>query len=119
MAPSVTSSAPVTVTSTDFTTATAPFETFETVPRSDVCNCSGAATATTGNGMFTPGQTGCAAPPLATGQPLGIARTAFTHTGGTGTNSATWNPLTAVNTGLEGIATEMPGHDHPHGDVIA
>jgi hypothetical protein len=94
----------VMVASTDFTTATAPFETFETVPRSDVYYCSGAASATTGNGTFVPGQTGCAAPPPATGQPLGIARTAFTHAGGTGANSATWNPLITVDTGLEDIA---------------
>ncbi|MFI7707140.1 hypothetical protein [Nonomuraea sp. NPDC049480] len=99
----------VTVTGTDFTTGTAPFEAFETVPVADVYYCSGDATATTGNGTFTPGQTGCAPPPPVTGASLSAARTAFTHTGGTGNNSATWNPLLTVDTGLEDIGGQYTG----------
>ncbi|MGI5290583.1 hypothetical protein ACQEVF_45680 [Nonomuraea polychroma] len=98
-----------TVTGTDFTTGIAPFDASETVPAADVYYCSGDATATIGNGTFTPGQTGCAAPPPATGQPLSAARTAFTHAGGTGNNTATWNPLITVDTALEDIAGAYTG----------
>jgi len=84
------------VTSTDFTTGATPTAS-ETVLASDVDYWSGPATATTGNGTFTPGQaTQGAEQPLDNTTPL----TAFTHTGGTGNNSASWNPTLDVNVPL-------------------
>ncbi|WP_431905190.1 hypothetical protein [Micromonospora carbonacea] len=80
------------VTSTDFTTGTATAT--ETVAATAVDYWSGPATATTGTGTFTPGQVNSAAAvPLDNTTPA----TAFTHTGGTGINSASWNPTLEVN----------------------
>ncbi|HEV7722462.1 MAG TPA: hypothetical protein VGO60_14310 [Iamia sp.] len=75
--------------STDFTTggATAP----ETVDATLVSYWSGAATATTGTGTFTPGQANAGAAVA-----IDAEETAFTKTGGTGNNSATWNPTLVV-----------------------
>jgi hypothetical protein len=98
-----------TVTSTAFTTGTEPFDASETVPTTNVYYCSGAATSTSGSGTFTPGQTGCAAPPPATGQNLSAARTAFSHTGGTGVNTAAWNPLITTDPEAEDIAGTYTG----------
>lgn len=64
----------------------------ETVDADDVSYWSGPATATTGGGTFTPGQVDAAA-----ATPLGSLSTAFTHVGGTGNNTATWNPTLVVN----------------------
>jgi hypothetical protein len=92
------------VTSTDFVTGggTAP----ETVLASEVDYWSGPATATTGNGTFTPAQlTAAAAAPLDDTTPL----VAFTHTGGTGNNTATWNPTLNVNVPLDSIAGTYTG----------
>ncbi|MEU2610613.1 hypothetical protein ABZ570_03345 [Micromonospora sp. NPDC007271] len=84
-----------TVTSTDFTTGTATAS--ETVLASQVSYWSGPATATTGNGTFTPGQANQAAEqPLDNATPL----TAFTHLLGTGNNSASWNPTLDVHVPL-------------------
>ncbi|MEK8109072.1 hypothetical protein NKG94_38520 [Micromonospora sp. M12] len=78
----------------------------ETVEASLIDYWSGAATATTGTGTFTPGQaTSAAAAPLDTVDPL----TAFTHTGGTGGNTATWNPTLIVNVPLDSIAGVYTG----------
>ncbi|MFY1635791.1 hypothetical protein ACN27F_21365 [Solwaraspora sp. WMMB335] len=67
---------------------------------------SGAATATSGNGTFTPGQpTSGDAEPLDTTTPV----TAFTHTGGTGNNSASWNPTLEVNVPLANVAGTYTG----------
>ncbi|HEY2671728.1 MAG TPA: hypothetical protein VGJ07_15330 [Rugosimonospora sp.] len=88
------------VVATDFTTGTATPA--ETVPATDVNYSSGAATATTGNGTFTPSG---AAVPLNNTTPL----TAFTHVGGTGNNSATWNPTLAVNVPLANVAGTYTG----------
>ncbi|TDC60768.1 hypothetical protein E1258_13785 [Micromonospora sp. KC207] len=80
------------VTSTDFTTGTATAT--ETVPATAVDYWSGPATATSGTGTFTPGQiNSAAAVPLDNVTPV----TAFTHTGGTGLNSASWNPTLEVS----------------------
>ncbi|MFI6758512.1 hypothetical protein ACIBF5_05120 [Micromonospora sp. NPDC050417] len=93
-----------TVTSTDFTTGTATPT--ETVLASQVDYWSGPATATTGNGTFTPGQVNAAAAaPLDDTTPL----TAFTHTGGTGNNTATWNPTLEVNVPLANVAGVYTG----------
>ncbi|WP_326551232.1 hypothetical protein [Micromonospora sp. NBC_01813] len=67
---------------------------------------SGAATATTGNGTFTPGQANAgAALPLSDVTPI----TAFTHAGGTGNNSASWNPTLEVNVPLANVAGTYTG----------
>ncbi|MDH2425653.1 hypothetical protein [Sphaerisporangium sp. TRM90804] len=98
----------VAVTSTDFVTAGGD-DPGETIVNDSVYYCSGAATATTGDGTFTPGQTGCAAPPPPTGQTLDIERTAFAHAGGTGVNSATWNPLITIALALSNVAGQYTG----------
>ncbi|MFF3856452.1 hypothetical protein [Micromonospora sp. NPDC002575] len=83
------------VTSTDFTTGSG--STGQVIPASDVSYWSGPAIATTGTGTFTPGQpTSASAQPLSNTSPL----TAFTHSGGTGDNSATWNPNLIVDVPL-------------------
>jgi len=64
----------------------------ETVSANDVFYWSGPATATTGDGTFTPGQVDAAAVDR-----LGDLSVAFTHVGGTGNNTATWNPTLVVN----------------------
>ncbi|GAA4230574.1 hypothetical protein FHR32_003622 [Streptosporangium album] len=73
-----------TVGSTDFTTgdATPP----ETIPKEYITYSPGSATTTTGDATFTPG----------TPDDLGSARTAFSASDGTGSNSATWNPTITV-----------------------
>jgi hypothetical protein len=98
----------VTVTATDFTT-TGGNDPGETIDNSSIYYCSGTATETTGDGTFTPGQTGCAAPPPPTGETLDEERTAFSHSGGTGNNSATWNPLVTAVLALSNIAGQYTG----------
>lgn len=73
-----------TVGSTAFTTGAAT--TAETVPAANVSYSGGAATSTSGLGVFLPGVAGT----------LGSSRTAFTLTAGTGNNSSTWNPTITV-----------------------
>ncbi|WP_225854288.1 hypothetical protein [Micromonospora sp. ALFpr18c] len=78
----------------------------ETVLPSEIDYWSGPATATTGDGTFTPGQaTAGAAAPLDSVTPL----TAFTHAGGTGGNTAAWNPTLVVNVPLDSIAGVYTG----------
>jgi hypothetical protein len=73
----------------------------ETVIPSEISYWSGPATATTGNGTFTPGQTTSAdEEPLDSVTPL----TVFTHTGGTGGNSASFNPSLTVYLPLDSQA---------------
>ncbi|MEV6864179.1 hypothetical protein AB0M44_24620 [Streptosporangium subroseum] len=73
-----------TAISTDFTTGggTGP----ETIPDINVSYSPGAATATTGEGTFTPGPGGI----------INVPRVAFTGTALTGNNTATWNPTLTV-----------------------
>lgn len=91
-----------TVTGTDFTTGggTAP----ETIPNISVLYWSGAATATSGSGTFTPGQANAGE-----AQIINVPRTAFSHTGGSGTNSATWNPTLVVNIPSNAVAGTYTG----------
>jgi hypothetical protein len=63
----------------------------ETIPNINVSYWSGGATATSGSGTFTPGQ-----PNAGAAQIINVPRTAFSHTGGTGSNFATWNPTLEV-----------------------
>ncbi|MBQ1018233.1 hypothetical protein KBX71_10215 [Micromonospora sp. D93] len=93
-----------TVTATVFQTGggTAP----ETVLPSEIDYWSGPETATTGDGTFTEGQAAAGdAEPLDTVTPV----IAFTHTGGTGGNTAAWNPTLVVNVPLDSIAGVYTG----------
>ncbi|WP_370153756.1 hypothetical protein [Streptacidiphilus sp. EB129] len=90
------------VTSTSFKTGGGTAA--ETVPTTDVSYWSGAATATTGLGTFTPGQ---ATAPAA--QNLSVSRTAFTLTAGTGDDSATWNPTIVVTLPAAAVAGTYTG----------
>jgi hypothetical protein len=94
-----------TVTTTAFTTGGGSAA--ETIPASAVKYASGPATATTGAGVFTPGQatTGAAAtvPSAAPGL------TAFTLTLGVASNSATWNPTLSVTTPASAVAGTYTG----------
>jgi hypothetical protein len=67
---------------------------------------SGLATATTGNGTFTPGQAASAA-----ADALSSVTTlpAFTHSGGTGDNTGTWNPTLNINPPLDSVAGSYTG----------
>jgi hypothetical protein len=60
---------------------------------------SGPATSTSGTGTFTPGQADAAHAQILT-TPL----TAFSLTGGSGVNSATWNPTLVVSVPLATVA---------------
>ncbi|PBC67650.1 hypothetical protein BX265_8275 [Streptomyces sp. TLI_235] len=62
----------------------------ETVPASAVSYWSGTGSVT-GTGTFTPGQA-----TSGQAQTLDTTRTAYTLSGGTGNNSATWNPTLAI-----------------------
>ncbi|MFJ6197283.1 hypothetical protein [Micromonospora sp. NPDC092111] len=77
------------VISTDFVTGGGTAS--ETIPSINVTYWSGPATATSGDGTFTPGQ-----PTAADAQIINVPRTAFSHTGGTGSNFASWNPTVEV-----------------------
>lgn len=92
------------IVSTDFTTGGATPS--ETVLASEIDYWSGPATATTGNGTFTPGQ-----PTAGDAEPLdGTAPVeAFTHTGGTGNNTTNWNPTLVVHAPLDDQAGVYTG----------
>ncbi|GAB4103766.1 hypothetical protein GCM10028790_27850 [Micromonospora taraxaci] len=93
-----------TVTATVFQTGTSSPP--ETVLPEEIDYWSGPATATTGTGTFTPGQlTAGDAAPLSSVTPL----VAFTHSGGTGGNTASWNPTLVVNVPLDSIAGVYTG----------
>lgn len=78
-----------TVSSTDF--ATGGGTPAETIPKAAVSYWSDPATATSGIGVFTPGQL-----TALLAQSLSVPRTAFTLTLGVGNNSCTWNPSLIV-----------------------
>lgn len=93
------------VQATDFTTDDGG-DASEIVTPGNIDYWSGAATATEGNGTFTPGQADAgAAEPLSDTTPI----TAFTHAGGTGNNSASWNPTLEVNVPLANVAGTYTG----------
>ncbi|WP_307716887.1 hypothetical protein [Streptomyces sp. V4I23] len=80
----------------------------ETVPPNLVDYWSGPATATTGNGDFVPGQ-----PTRASRVSLERPRTAFSHTSGSGNNSASWNPtleITIPNDAVGGLYSGTVTH---------
>ncbi|MBE1492539.1 hypothetical protein [Plantactinospora soyae] len=79
-----------TVVASDFTTGGGTAA--ETIPAINVRYWSGPATGTSGEGTFTPGQ-----PTAADAEIINVPQTAFTHTGGSGNNFATWNPTVLVD----------------------
>lgn len=85
----LTASWTATVTATSFTTGGGT--TAETIANTAVSYWSGPATATSGSGTFTPGQTNAGA-----AQAMGTSVTAFTLTGGVGDNSAAWSPTIVI-----------------------
>ncbi|MGB3442321.1 MAG: hypothetical protein WBA97_26565 [Actinophytocola sp.] len=73
----------------------------ETITPEEIDYWSGPATGSVGNGTLTPGQDdAAAAAPLSATVPL----VAFTHVGGTGNNTATWEPGLIVHLRPENIA---------------
>lgn len=90
------------VTSTDFTIPS----TTDTVPAGDVAYWSGPTTATTGSGTFTPGQpTAANRTALSNATPL----TAMSLSGGSGSNSATWDPTLVVSVPTAAVAGTYSG----------
>ena len=90
------------VSSTDFTTGGATSD--ETIAKANVDYWSGAATATTGVGTFTPGQATALVK-----QTLGSSRTAFSAAAVIGNNTATWNPTAIVNVPAASVAGTYSG----------
>ncbi len=87
------------VRSTEFQTGGGTAQ--ETVLPAEVDYWSGPATSTTGTGTFTPGQATTAdRAPMDAQDALEV----FTHGGGTGNNTAAWNPTLQVNAPLDSIA---------------
>lgn len=82
------------VSATSFTTGTGTAN--EKVAAGSIAYSSGAATATTGSGVFTPGV-------LATLEPTAPRGTAATYAG-QGNNSATWNPTLTFTLGAQQVA---------------
>jgi alpha-tubulin suppressor-like RCC1 family protein len=78
-----------TVTGTTFVTGSGAAA--QTIPLTQIGYWSGPATATSGTGTFTPGQ-----PAAANAVTLTASRPAFTMTGGSGVDSASWNPTLLV-----------------------
>ena len=90
------------VSSTDFTTGGATAN--ETITKASADYWSGAATATTGTGTFTPGQL------LALNkQALSSSRTAFSATVVIGNNTASWNPTMVINVPAAAVAGVYSG----------
>jgi hypothetical protein len=87
------------VKSTDFTTGNAGPG--MVVAAASVNYSAGSTTAFTGNGTFTPGAPG----QLNTATQL----TAYIHAGGSGNNSATWNPTLVVTLALDNVVGQYTG----------
>lgn len=71
----------------------------ETISNINLSYSPGAATATTGEGTFTPGPGGI----------INVPRTAFTGTELTGNNTATWNPTLTVTIPAATVAGTYTG----------
>lgn len=90
------------MSSTDFTTGLATAN--ETIAKVNADYWSGAATATTGTGTFTPGQL------LAANEvTLAATRTAFSAAVVVGNNTAAWNPTVNVNIPSASVAGDYTG----------
>ncbi|HEX2699177.1 MAG TPA: hypothetical protein VHM89_03105 [Acidimicrobiales bacterium] len=90
------------VSSTAFTTGAATAN--ETIANSNADYWSGAATATTGTGVFLPGQATALAKVT-----LGSSRTAFSASALVGNNTASWNPTVNVNIPSAAVAGDYTG----------
>jgi len=90
------------VSSTDFTTGGATAN--ETVAKGQVTYWSGAASASSGTAVFTPGQA-----TSGNAQALSVSRTAFSATVIIGNNSASWNPTVTVNVPAAAVAGAYTG----------
>ncbi|RKR91154.1 uncharacterized protein DUF3494 [Micromonospora pisi] len=88
-----------TVVASDFVTTGSPVQTITSV---NVSYWSGPATSTTGT--FASGQ-----PTPQDAQTIDVERTAYTLTGGRGTNSATWDPVVSVQLPLAAVSGEYTG----------
>ncbi|MFJ6197391.1 ice-binding family protein [Micromonospora sp. NPDC092111] len=75
-----------------------------TVASSNVLYWSGEATSTTGTGTFTSGQ-----PTAADAEVINVARAAYTLTGGSGDNAATWDPIISVHIPVTAVAGDYTG----------
>ncbi|MGW4500134.1 hypothetical protein ACWENR_16165 [Micromonospora sp. NPDC004336] len=96
----------VTVSASSFTTGGGSPE--ETIPPALVEYWSGAATSTTGTGVFVPGQ-----PTQANAVTLSVPRTAFSKTSGSGNNTASWVPdirIAVPSTAVGGTYTGVITH---------
>jgi len=90
------------VASTDFTTGLATAN--ETIAKTDADYWSGAATASTGLGTFTPGQL-----LVANKVTLASSRTAFSAASVIGNNSVSWNPTVGINVPAAAVAGTYSG----------
>jgi hypothetical protein len=90
------------VSSTDFTTGAATAN--ETIAKANADYWSGAATSTTGTGVFTPGQL-----LVANKVTLASSRSAFVGTVLVGNNTAAWNPTVSVNIPSASVAGDYTG----------
>jgi hypothetical protein len=90
------------VSSTDFTTGGATSD--ETIAKASADYWSGAATASSGTGTFTPGQANAGAK-----QALSAGRTAFSAASVIGNNTATWNPTVIINIPSAAVAGAYSG----------
>jgi hypothetical protein len=90
------------VSSTDFTTGGGTAN--ETVGNGQVTYWSGTATASSGTGVFTPGQASAL-----NAQTLGASRTAYAGTALVGNNSVSWNPTVTVNVPAAAVAGTYTG----------
>ena len=90
------------VSSTDFTTGGATAN--ETIAKASLDYWSGAATASSGTGVFTPGQLTSLLKVT-----LGSTRTAFAAASVVGNNSVTWNPTVIVNVPSAAVAGVYSG----------
>ena len=90
------------VSSSDFTTGAATSN--ETIAKANADYWSGAATATTGTGTFTPGQL-----TALNKVTLAAQRTAFAATAVVGNNTAAWNPTVIVNIPSAAVAGDYSG----------
>jgi alpha-tubulin suppressor-like RCC1 family protein len=86
-----------TVTGTTFITGTGTPQ--QTIPLTQITYWSGPATATSGSGTFIPGQ-----PTASNAVNLTVPRVAFSLTGGSGVNSASWNPTLSVQVPAAAVA---------------
>ena len=92
----------VSVTSTDFVTGASTAN--ETIADANASYWSGAASATSGVGTFTPGQV-----LAANAVTLGTSQTAFSAAAVVGNNTATWNPTLNINIPSSAVAGVYTG----------